>query len=219
MRAILWYLTGLLPTGRPHGGNGRIQCRQINHPLFDTAASCAEGNSGPVWFLGGRFCAPDVNDCDNLPAVRTCEVPEGVSLYFPVLNYSCLNAEAAAGQCSPGPNSPSAGPFISQMRKAVADGIDQTTGLQVTVDGKSIGGDIKKDFRVQSTVYTSLVPAGSQYPAIGENYIVEGTYVGVDDGVYVMLKPLPKGIHFLNFRGSFPQWDFNLDFTYKLDVQ
>ena len=191
----------------------------MKHPLFDTA-SCSEGNSGPVWFLGGRFCAADVNqNCVNLPVVRTCEVPQGVTLYFPVLNSGCLDGEAAAGQCSPEPNAPSAGPFISQMRKAVADGIDQTTGLQVTVDGKRINGNLKKDFRVQSTVYTSLVPEGSLYPAIFEPNIVKGTYVGVDDGIYVMLKPLKKGSHTLNFKGSFPQWDFDLDFTYNLIVK
>jgi hypothetical protein len=189
------------------------------HPLFDTAP-CSEGNSGPVWFLGGRFCAMDVNqNCENVPTVRTCEVPQGVALYFPVLNSGCLDGEAAAGQCSPGPGVKSAGPSISEIRKAVADGIDQATGLQVTVDGKPIKGDIKKNFRVQSTVYTSLVPAGSLYPAVGEPNIVEGTYTGVDDGIYVMLKPLKKGSHTLNFKGTLPQWDFNLDFTYNIIVQ
>ena len=111
------------------------------------------------------------------------------------------------------------------MRKAVADGIDQTTNLQVTIDGGTsnellIGNDmLKSNFRVQSTVYTSLVPKGSLYPAIGEANIKKGSYLGVDDGVYVMLKPLAPGNHTLNFKGSFPQWDFDLDFTYNLVVQ
>jgi hypothetical protein len=188
------------------------------HPLFDTA-SCSEGNSGPVWFLGGRFCAVGINDCNSLPAVRTCEVPEGVALYFPVLNSACLDGEAAAEQCISEPKAPSAGPFISQMRKVMAEAIDQTTGLQVTVDGKSIKGNLLKDFRVQSTVYTSLVPENSLYKAIGEPNIVKGTYLGVDDGVYVMLKPLKKGSHTLKFKGSFPQFDFDLDFDYILIVQ
>jgi len=102
----------------------------------------------------------------------------------------------------------------------VADGIDQTTGLQVTIDGVPIAGDIKKDFRVQSTVYTSLVPKNSLYPAIGEPNIKKGSYVGVDDGVYVMLKPLAARAapYVINFKGRFPQFDFNLDFTYSLTV-
>jgi hypothetical protein len=183
------------------------------HPLFDTA-SCSEGNSGPVWFLGGRFCSPDVNpDCNNAPAVRSCEVPKGVALYFPVLNFACLDKEAANGLCL------EAGPFIPQIRKVAAENIDQTTSLEVSVDGKRLKGNLLEDFRVQSTVYTSLLPEGNLYQALGEPVIGLGSYVGVDDGVYVMLKPLSKGNHTLNFKGSFPQFDFNLDFTYNLIVQ
>jgi hypothetical protein len=184
------------------------------HPLFDTA-SCSEGQSGPVWFLGGRFCAIDINpECENAPAVRTCDIPEGVALYFPVLNSACLDAEAANGLCL------EAGPFIPQMRKVIADIIDQTTGLQVTVDGERIEGNLRKKFRVQSNVYTSLLPEGNLYQALGEPVIVKGSYVGVGDGVYVMLKPLKKGNHTLNLKGSFPpQFNFSLDFTYNLIVQ
>lgn len=50
------------------------------HPLFDTE-SCDEGNSGPVWFLGGRFCAVGINDCNNLPAVRECVVKRRCTLF------------------------------------------------------------------------------------------------------------------------------------------
>ncbi len=53
----------------------------------------------------------------------------------------------------------------------------------------------------------------------GEVEIVARTYLGVDDGVCVMLKPLPKGVHILNFKGTFPQLPFSLDFTYQLIVE
>jgi len=182
------------------------------HPLFDTAP-CSEGQSGPVWFLGGRFCAPDVNTCDSLPAVRQCQVPAGKALYLPVLNAACLDGEAKNGLCL------DAGPFITQMRATMAGVMDQTTGLQVSVDGKSIKANLKKDFRVQSPVYTSILPEGNLYQAQGEPVIVPGSYLGVDDGVYVMLEPLRKGRHTLNFKGRFPQFNFDLDFTYSLIVQ
>ncbi len=188
------------------------------HPLFDTAP-CSEGQSGPVWFLGGKFCNTENPECPSEPAVRSCTVPAGKVLYFPVLNFACLNGEAEKGFCGP------AGPFITQMRAFLADGIDQTIKLKVTVDGKAIKGecgkpvDLKKDFRVQSTVYTAVMPEGNLLQAIGEEAIGAGTYWGVDDGVYVMLMPLPKGHHTLNFKGRFPQYDFSLDFTYKLTVE
>ncbi len=189
-----------------------------NHPLFDTASSCSEGNSGPVWFLGGKFCAfptPPGQVCDNSHAVRACNVPSGVSLYFPIVNTACLDGEAAAvpNQCM------GAGPYINQIRTAVADMIDQTENLEVSVDGKLIEGNLKNKFRVQSTVYTSLLPDNNLYQALGETNITKGQYNGVDDGIYVMLKPLSKGHHTLNFKGRFTQFDFNLDVTYNLFVQ
>jgi hypothetical protein len=104
------------------------------------------------------------------------------------------------------------------MRTFIGKGIDQTTDLQVTVDGKIIKGDLKKDFRVQSLVYTTILPEGNLLQALGEP-IAAGTYWGVDDGVYIMLQPLSSGTHTLNFHGRFPQFDFTLDFTYHLTVQ
>ena len=183
------------------------------HPLFDTAP-CSEGQSGPVWFLGGRFCAPEVNaNCENVPVVRECTVPAGKALYFPVLNISCLDAEAKNNFCG------TAGPFITEMRAFVTGAIDETTDLAVTLDGKPLKVNLKRDFRVQSPVYTSIMPEGNLLQALGETVIGAGTYFGVDDGVYVMLKPLHKGDHTLNFKGRFPQFDFSLDFTYKLTVK
>ncbi len=192
-----------------------------NHPLFDTASSCSEGNSGPVWFLGGKFCAfptPPGQVCDNSHAVRTCNVPRGVSLYFPVVNTSCLDGEAIAGQCIT-PGGFSAGPNITQIRQVAAEMIDHTENLEVSIDGKLLEGNLKNNFRVQSTVYTTLLPDNNLYQASGETNIVKGQYIGVDDGVYVMLKPLPKGRHTLNFKGRFTLFDFNLDVTYNLFVQ
>lgn len=181
------------------------------HPLFDNA-DCSKGQSGPVWFLGGKFCSTEDTDCPSEPPVRSCTVPTGKGLYFPVVNFACLNGEAEKGFCG------DAGPFITQMRAFIGDGIDQTTNLQVTVDGKVIKGDLKKDFRVQSPVYTAVLPDGNLLQAIGES-IAAGTYWGVDDGVYIMLQPLPPGTHTLNFHGRFPQYNFTLDFTYNLTVQ
>jgi hypothetical protein len=49
-------------------------------------------------------------------------------------------------------------------------------------------------------------PAGTYFPA-------------VDDGVYIMLKPLAPGPHLLHFTGSFPAFSFSFDITYKLKVE
>jgi hypothetical protein len=41
----------------------------------------------------------------------------------------------------------------------------------------------------------------------------------VDDGVYVMLKPLGAGEHTLRFSGVFPQFEFGIDMTYVITVE
>jgi hypothetical protein len=182
------------------------------HPLLDNA-DCSKGQSGPVWFLGGKFCSTEDPECPSKPAQRSCTVPSGKALYFPVVNFACLDGEAKEGLCG------DAGPFITQMRAFIGAGIDQTTDLQVTVDGDAMNGDLKEAFRVQSPVYTAVLPDGNLLQAIGESSLVGGTYWGVDDGVYIMLQPLPPGKHTLNFHGRFPQYDFTLDFTYTLTVK
>jgi hypothetical protein len=111
-------------------------------------------------------------------------------------------------------------PTTPEIRSALAGVIDGTANLAVTLDGHSIkASQLATDFRVQSTVYSTIVPEGSLYQAIGEPVIGPGTYLGIDDGVYVMLKPLKKGPHTLRFQGALPLFDFALDVTYYLTVE
>ena len=180
------------------------------HPLFDTAP-CSQGQYGSVWFLGGRFCREGDTDCADRPATRSCEVPKGTALFFPVVNFSCLNAEAEKGFCGDSP-------VVADMRAHIGNSIDQTVDLQVMVDGKPIKADLKKEYRVRSPVYPAVLPADNLLEAIGEG-IPAGTYWGVDDGVYVLLQGLTAGQHVVTFHGKFPQYDFVLDFTYNLTVK
>ena len=194
------------------------------HPLTDTA-DCSTAQSGPVWFLGGRFCVQGASSpasCDNTPTARSCTVPAGKSLYFPILNIECLDAEAQNGDCiGPTPNGVNTllFPYPAQIRQVLGEHMDMTKDLQLTVDGKPYKGDIKKQFRVQSPVYTVQTPEGNLLQAAFGEKIGAGEYWGVDDGVYVMLKPLRKGAHTINFKGTFPQYNFSLDFTYNIIQQ
>src|SRR4051794_22907267 len=57
------------------------------NPLIDTTgAQCAQGQSGNVWFLAGLWVDPPL--VPNT-AVRTCTVPSGKALFFPVANIEC----------------------------------------------------------------------------------------------------------------------------------
>jgi hypothetical protein len=189
------------------------------HPLFDapTKVSCAVGQSGPVWFLGGRFCpqGPTPTECDNSHIERSCTVPAGKSLYFPILNISCLDVEAKNGACT-NPANKNAAAYPAQIRAALEGHIDSTTGLKLTVDGQTVSTNLKRDFRVQSPVFTVATPANNLYYAMGEKFVTTGDYWGMDDGVYVMLKPLSKGTHEIKFQGTFPVFNFSLDVTYHI---
>lgn len=56
-----------------------------NHPLFDNG-DCSVGQSGNVWFLGGKFCANNATNCGYNNVVRSCSLPAGKALYFPIFN-------------------------------------------------------------------------------------------------------------------------------------
>jgi hypothetical protein len=50
--------------------------------LDDTGASCAERQIGDVWFLSGTWL--------GVPVERTCEIPAGKALFFPLINNAWL---------------------------------------------------------------------------------------------------------------------------------
>lgn len=183
------------------------------HPLFDTA-DCSEGQSGRVWFLGGKFCQATDSGCSAGSATRTCTVPAGKALFFPVVNVSCNTKEAKQGLCPPAKLN------LAEMR-AWANGIfEQTQGIQGTLDGQPLGANLKWNFRVQGPAFPIVIPsfpAGQQnlLQAIGEPSIGSGDYLVADDGVYIMLKPLSAGTHTLQFNES----AFGLNITYALNVR
>ena len=77
-----WALTQPLATNPVVDGDGR---------------NCAAGQSGRVWFLAGTF--------DSGPKVeRSCEVPAGTALFFPVVNnFYCAIAAVDPPEPEPKP--------------------------------------------------------------------------------------------------------------------
>jgi hypothetical protein len=177
-----------------------------HHPLFDNG-DCSVGQSGPVWFLGGKFCALNNPNCGTVGVVRSCTVPAGKALYVPALNveWSALELNDPKTQ-------------IADLRAAAAANMDDATNLTMEVDGAAIP-HLKDRFRVQSTAFVFTIPDDNLFTAVGEGAFTGGAYFpGVDDGVYVMLAPLPAGPHKIHFHGYFPMYQFTLDVTYNLMV-
>lgn len=177
-----------------------------NHPLFDNG-DCSVGQTGPVWFLGGKFCATDATNCGTNNVVRSCQVPAGKALYVAV-----LNAENSALEW----NDPKA--QIAALRAASAATMDSAANFSFQVDGAAIP-HLQNRFRIQSTTFGFTIPDDNLFTAIGEGTFAGGSYFpAADDAVYVMLAPPPPGHHTIQFHSSLPALDFVLDITYHLNV-
>jgi hypothetical protein len=186
LSAEWWQWAGSIPTS-------------VN-PQVDTSGQNAfVGQHGPVWFLAGFF--------GGGTAARTCSVPEGAALYFPIINAVNINAPNVCGQSSE--DLP-----VKDLRVLSAQFIDGATNLLVTLDGLAI----KNLRRVKSKIFAIALPEDNVFDLpCADGGVPAGIYSpAVDDGFYVLLERLPEGSHTLHFHaesGSFTQ-----DITYNLTV-
>jgi hypothetical protein len=176
----------------------------INPQLDTTGENCMVGQRGSVWFLTGTF--------GGGTATRTCAVPEGKPLFFPVINNVFFDTPNVCGQ---GPASLS----VKELRAINAAFIDGATNLSVEVDGEAI----KHLRRVQSQVFEVALPEDNVFdaPCIGAGLgnVPAGIYSpAADDGFYVRLNSLKIGNHTLYIHAENPSQNFILDVTYNLTV-
>jgi hypothetical protein len=152
-----------------------------DNPLLDTtAAECVVGQRGPVWFLAG-----DLGLEPGQP--RTCTVPEGKPLFFPVITSGQFDSPNLCGQDA---NSLS----VADMRANNAAFVDGATNMRVLVDGVRAG----RLERVRSRVFDVALPADNVFVELGITPCPTGIYSPtVADGFYVLLEPLDVGTHTL----------------------
>ncbi len=171
-----------------------------SNPLVDpTGANCMVGQRGPVWFLAGSL--------DGGTIRRTCAVPEGVALFFPVMNSFNINTPGVCG-------SPNTNFTVAQLRAVVAASMDTVTGLSAKVDNKPV----RQIRRVRSEPFSGTFPIDNIFvAACAPGGFPAGTYSpGVDDGYYVKVNGLSRGVHTLNFRAV--NGSFVIDAEYILNV-
>ena len=163
------------------------------NPLLDNnGASCGLGQRGSEWFLVGSLGGA---------VTRTCSIPEGTVLFFPLINLVDVNTADQSAR---------------ELRMEIDPCIDATTTLTLEVDGRSLPAQIK---RVRSAVFAITLPSDNLFG------LPAGTYSpAVDDGFYATLAPLDVGdhtIHFTAARGGCPLMGpdpFEVDVTYNLTV-
>lgn len=130
---------------------------------------------------------------------RACSIPDGKALFFPIINLADINTTNQTAK---------------ELRAELAPCMDRITTLSVEVDGKPLR-NLNDSARVRSAVFEITVPH--------DGFLDPGTYSPVvDDGFYVMLKPLSVGNHNLHLRGATDgcplQGPFSVDVLYHLTV-
>ena len=180
-----------------------IQTPNAGTTLFSDDSSgpydCSQGQtptSAPVFFLVG-------GGMQYKAATRTCTVPKGKAIFFPIINSECSTLEPA----------PFYGANEFALRTCVSTYTNAVNSLRVTVDGVPLGN--LRLARAQSPVYTftSVDSAG----ILG----VQGTGSSVSDGYWVLLAPLSPGKHTIHFEAAAPVTPAGPNYqnvTYKLTV-
>lgn len=167
-----------------------------NPLLANGQVDASIGQSGDVWFLAGTLGGF---------AERTCEIPAGKALFFPIINVvdtssvppikNNLNTQKA-------------------LKAVTTEFINNVTTHDVTVD------DINLDnFRVGSKLFVVKLPEGNIFEYLGE---VEpaGSYRAVSDGYWIMLESLSKGIHTIHIHGktNYQGYDIETEVVYHITV-
>jgi hypothetical protein len=142
-------------------------------PVADeSGALCTNGQRGDVWFLAGTY--------DTGRTIRTCTVPRGKYLFFPLVNYMVMPRENSLATCE------------DMARKAalITDGAQR---LVLEIDGHVYGDLLQHRLPTRECfdLGARATPPARVYPTAGNGY-------------YVMLRPLPPGKHEINFGGILP---------------
>jgi len=170
----------------------------VNPVLDETGVNCVVGQRGDVWFLAGSFGGA---------VTRTCSVPEGKVLFFPVINSSQFNSPNACGQAE--------SLTVKEMRAFADAFIDGATRISVTLDGRPV----RNIQRVRSEVFEVSLPTDNIYVFFGVTPCDGGVYSpAVDDGYYARLDSLRAGEHVLHIHGEIPPISLVVDVTYNLTV-
>jgi hypothetical protein len=177
-----------------------------NFPLLDPDGSSAGLNTaGPVIFLPGNFGGT---------TTRTITVPHGKALLFPIVNvlwiYSaCYEAAEEDEALANG----TLEAYINSIIDPVLSGAD--VSLSATLDNVAFNN--LRNYRFTSNLYdfeANPELADCFDPCLGADDLL-----GLTDGYWLLLKPLSRGQHTLNFQGNVPLIGLSLDVTYHITVQ
>jgi hypothetical protein len=142
-------------------------------PVADRVGSkCAAKQAGEVWFLAGTY--------GTRRTVRTCKVPAGKHLFFPLINTMVTARVGAVSDCG-------------SLARTAAAMTQDVSALVLDVDGKRFEG-LERHRQVSDGCFDVLARSDSG----------TGGVQGAANGYYVMLRPLRSGTYVVNFGGVLP---------------
>jgi hypothetical protein len=171
------------------------------HPNFDDGNfDITDGQSGAVWFLAAPFGTVE----------RSGTVPKHTALFIALLNAEVSNLES----------DPFFGATEADQRAQVDFLVDHIVNPFFIIDGKPL----KKigDYRVASPQYSFYAPDPN---ILG---VPAGSGTSVTDGYWVLVEPMEKGEHTIQYGGAFHfsvaegdpfDLDVAMDMTYHLTVK
>jgi hypothetical protein len=157
-------------------------------PIFDeTGAQCGEGQDGPIWYLPGTAGGP-VN--------RTCTIPVGKQIVFPLLNY--YGAYPVSSYPTPEDAQASIDYFEETAEWIYAD---LTCSLTAKLDGQDLYADLTDTWQLVIDPFEVELPDDPDNFA--DWYGIQGvTTDAVSAGYYARLPALAPGEHTLEFGGT-----------------
>ena len=163
------------------------------NPALDDGTHCGINQEGPVWFIGGPITPT---------FARTCAIPHGKAILSPITSfindYPCPNPafQPAAGQT-----------LEDFLAAGIADAVSQTSG-QAILDGKPF-----KAARVSTTLFGF---SGAASLSAFDSCVTGSPQVGVSDGYFIVIEPLPRGDHVLQITSNGPFGPSSGTFTLKI---
>jgi hypothetical protein len=141
---------------------------EVNPQLDMTGENCAQGQNqtGPVWFLAGT---------PGGFTERTCTIPAGKAILFPVYNAINIAAGADINESE------------EDLRAGVKNMADAVIALEASIDGTPVPN--LWSYRIEAPTFNATFPSDNVFG------IPEGSYMSVADGYWVFLEPLPPGQH------------------------
>jgi hypothetical protein len=148
-------------------------------PVQDTTGvNCGVNQHGSVWFLAGGYGTSLIE--------RSCAIPKEQHLFFPVINMLAYPPQGGSMSCD-------------EVKVMAAQNNQRYVYVRVYVDGSEVQN--AERFRVASVDCFDLM---GRWPASAGAPIVSPS---ATDGYWIMLRPLPAGMHKLEFRAFYTNPD------------